>query len=319
MIGKARPCALPRANAAGGVEENGRGAMGSVVLGNGHSGLVPPGATQDKGNMAGLLSFVAPLRLALDYALPPRCAGCGAIVEADGRFCADCWADMRFLGDPCCSACGLPFEVDAGPDAHCGACLAEPPPWTSARAALAYGDVARGVALRLKYGRRTGLARLMAHAMLRHLPEDLRLAPGAALIVPVPLHRGRLWQRGFNQSLLIARALAREAGVPVDPYTLRRIRATRPLHRLGPKARERMVAGAFALDPARAGRIAGKTILLVDDIHTSGATARACTRILQKGGARAVHLLCWARALPGTGAGEIGLPLTEPRSAPGTD
>ncbi|MDI1297519.1 MAG: double zinc ribbon domain-containing protein, partial [bacterium] len=99
------------------------------------------------------------IRPVIDYALPPRCPGCGAIVGEDHAFCLTCWSGMDFLGDPCCARCGLPFDHDRGESAECGTCLADPPPFDSARAVLAYGDVARMVALRLKYGRLIGLAR----------------------------------------------------------------------------------------------------------------------------------------------------------------
>jgi ComF family protein len=233
----------------------------------------------------------------IDYALPPRCPGCGAIVEGDDRFCQTCWGGMTFLADPCCARCGVPFEIDLGEGACCGPCLADPPPWDSARAALSYGDAARTVALRLKYGRRTGAARLMARMMLPRVPEALRQAGDEALIVPVPLHRWRLWGRGFNQSQLIAHHMGRVLSLPVDPFVLRRVKATRPMRDLSHRQRERTVKGAFALYPARVPDVSGKIILLIDDIHTSGATARACTKILFKGGAASVHLLCWARVL----------------------
>lgn len=236
-------------------------------------------------------------RFALDFALPPRCPGCGTIVDMDHRFCTPCWETLRFLGEPCCANCGIPIELDEGAGAQCGACIAEPPPWKSARAALAYGDVSGQVAIRLKYGRRTGFARLMATYMLPHIVAPMRENADMALIVPVPLHRWRLWHRGFNQSLLIARHLGKDLGIAVDPFVLKRSKATRPLRDLAPKERERAVRGAFAIERRFADRIAGKQILLVDDIHTSGATARACTRILLRGGAASVHLICWARAL----------------------
>lgn len=232
------------------------------------------------------------IRPALDYALPPRCPGCGEIVGADHAFCLGCWGGMRFLGDPCCARCGVPFDYDHGAGAECGACLADPPPFDSARAVLAYGDVARSVALRLKYGRRIGLARLIAGQMARHVP-----APEAPLlIVPVPLHRWRLWWRGFNQSALIARHLGRLTGLPVDNLALLRMRRTQPLRGMTPRMRARVVRGAFALAPGDA--VKGRAVLLIDDVHTSGATAAACARALKRGGAASVHLLCWARVLP---------------------
>lgn len=234
----------------------------------------------------------AALRPALDYALPPRCPGCGLIVEADDAFCLDCWSGMRFLGEPCCARCGLPFEHERGEGAECGPCLADPPPFDSARAVLAYGEVARKVALRLKYGRRIGLARLIARHMARQVPEGEE----APLIVPVPLHRWRLWWRGFNQSALIADHLGRRTGLDVDKHGLLRSRATQPLRGMHPGQRARAVKGAFAL--AEGHGFKGRSVLLIDDVHTSGATAAACARVLKRGGARRVHLLCWARALP---------------------
>jgi ComF family protein len=234
---------------------------------------------------------IAPLlQPAIDYALPPRCPGCGAIVDEDFAFCLPCWSGMVFLGEPCCARCGVPFAHDMGAGAECGTCLADPPPWDGARAVLAYGDVARTVALRLKYGRRIGLARLIARRMLRHVGDT------EALIVPVPLHRWRLWQRGFNQSALIADHLGRLTGWPVDKHALQRVKRTVPLRGMNAAARMKTVRGAFAL---RTGHdMKGRRVLLIDDVHTSGATAAACVRTLKRGGAGDVRLLCWARVLP---------------------
>ena len=232
------------------------------------------------------------VRPAIDYALPPRCPGCGVIVEADDAFCLTCWSGMRFLGEPCCARCGVPFEHERGGEAACGACLADPPPFDSARAVLAYGDIARKVALKLKYGRRVGLARLVARHMARRLPA-LDAPP---LIVPVPLHRWRLWWRGFNQSALIADHLGKACGFKVDKHALLRVRATQPLRSMQARQRAKAVAGAFAL--AKGHELKGGAVLLIDDVHTSGATAAACARALKRGGASSVHLLCWARALP---------------------
>jgi len=254
----------------------------------------------------GQVSFISTLstiaRPVLDYALPLRCPGCGTITDEQDRFCLDCWSQLDFPGDPCCLRCGLPFELepDDAEGASCGACIAAPPPWQSARAALAYGEIARKVAVRLKYGRRTGLARLMAHYMAPHI-RPIAGDGDRPLLVPVPLHRWRLWNRGFNQSALIAGHLGRMTDLPVDPFLLRRLRATRPLRAMGPRARQREVQGAFAIAPSRRAALPGRTIILVDDVHTSGATARACALLLLDSGAAAVHLVCWARVLPGRG------------------
>lgn len=209
---------------------------------------------------------------------------------------------MRFLGDPCCARCGVPFDHDMGAGAQCGSCLAAPPPFDSARAVLAYGDVARAVALRLKYGRRIGLARLIARHMVRHVPDSGDSLPGdrvqalPPVIVPVPLHRWRLWGRGFNQSALIADHLGRMTGLPVDNYALVRRRRTPPMRGLAPQQRAATVRGAFAMTPGH--DLRGRAVVLIDDVHTSGATAAACARTLIRDGVAAVHLLCWARVVP---------------------
>lgn len=243
--------------------------------------------------MSLLLLLKGVLQPAVDYALPPRCPGCGAIVGEDFAFCLSCWGGMEFLGEPCCARCGVPFAYELGDGAECGVCLADPPPWDSARAVLAYGDVARTVALRLKYGRRIGLARLIARQMLRHVGSD------DALIVPVPLHRWRLWHRGFNQSALIADQLGNLTGWPVDKHILQRVKRTAPLRGLNPSQRTKMMRGAFALGSGH--DVKGRRVLLIDDVHTSGATAAACVRALKRGGAGEVRLLCWARVLPDAG------------------
>jgi len=156
---------------------------------------------------------------------------------------------------------------------------------------VAYGDIARRIALRLKYGRRLVYAETMARQMARLLPH------GADLMVPVPLHRWRIWSRGFNQSLLIARALERNSGVPVARDLLLRTRATAPLRGLGRRQRAKTVKGVFAIRQGSAGQLDGKSVVLVDDVHTSGATADACARALLAAGADRVTVVCWARVL----------------------
>lgn len=238
----------------------------------------------------------------VDLVLPPRCPACGALVDDDHRFCADCWSGMDFLAGPACARCGVMFDQDQGEGALCAPCIAMPPAFDRARAAIAYGDVARQVALKLKYGRRIGLARLIAAQLERHVPDD---GGEEMLIVPVPLHRWRLWSRGYNQSALIADALSRRTGVTADHHLLRRIKATPPLRGMGPRARRRTVQDVFALAGDARERLSGRTIILVDDVLTSGATAEACARQLKRGGAAAVHLLCWARVQPSGGDAEL--------------
>lgn len=241
--------------------------------------------------------FVRAMRACLDYALPPRCPGCGCMVGSDRQFCPDCWPKLDFLSEQACARCGMPFEVDEGAGAECGACLDNPPAFDSARAVLAYGALARRVAMRLKYGRRLGMAQMMADHMVRCFPSGA--GDGADwLIVPVPLHRWRLWHRGFNQAAVIADHLSRLSGVRVDKQSLVRSRSTKPLRNMKSAQRRKAVRGAFAVERGREDAFRGRHILLIDDIHTTGATADACTAALRRAGASSVHLLCWARVLP---------------------
>lgn len=226
-----------------------------------------------------------PLRLVLDFMLPPRCPGCGAIVEDDHRFCGSCWGALDFLTGEGCPGCGAPVVV---PGLLCGPCLARPPRHDGVIAAVAYGEVARAVAVRLKHGRRPGLARTIARVLSHRVPLD-----GDALLTPVPLHRGRLWTRGFNQSLAIARALSRNAKAACVPDLLERRRATPMLRGLNPAQRRRVLQGAFG---ARR-RIDGGHVYLVDDVYTTGATANACAAALKRAGAARVTVLCWARVI----------------------
>jgi len=236
--------------------------------------------------VAGVFGRLA--RWVLDFALPPRCAGCGTIVDDVHSFCPDCWKGVEFLGDGGCSTCGMPLQ--ATEQRTCGVCLARAPRIARTRAAVAYGDLARGLAIRLKYGRKVAIARTMARYMAPLVGSE-----SERLLVPVPLHRTRLWGRGFNQSALVARELSRRLGIPTDPQALARTRRTPPLKGMSPLQRRKTVAGAFRVRDRQ--KVAGKTIILIDDVLTTGSTAEACARSLKRAGAARVELVSWARVV----------------------
>lgn len=235
------------------------------------------------------------LRPVLDFALPPRCPGCGSVTDEPHRFCLACWSQLVFLGEPCCAVCALPFDYGQGDGAACGACLAAPPAFDRLRAAVAYGDIPRRVALKLKYGGRPGVAETIAGFLARHLD-----ASAEALVVPVPLHRWRIWKRGYNQAALIASALARRTGLEARLDLIERVKATPPLKGMGPKERKDALRGAFRIAPERKAQVRGRSVVLVDDVYTSGATAAGCARVLKRAGASRVEVLAWARVVRGT-------------------
>jgi ComF family protein len=228
------------------------------------------------------------LQSIIRFSLPPRCAGCGQIVADDDQLCVTCWQSLEFLTDSGCECCGYPVTPS---QLICAPCLLRPPEHDGVRAAVSYGDIARTIILRFKHGGRTGLAKFIAEAMLRNVTVP------DALIIPVPLHRWRIWMRGFNQSALIASRLAILSGNPIQLDAIRRARRTPLLRGLGANERAKAVRGVFAIDAAKRAQLLGKSVYLIDDVYTSGATTNACAKLLKKAGATQVIVLCWARVV----------------------
>ena len=234
------------------------------------------------------------LHLVLNLVLPARCLTCEAGVEAPGRLCAACFRTTGFVTDPCCHRCGRPFghAGEGGVAMECGQCAAWPPPWREARAALRYDEQAKRLILPLKYGDRVEVAAALAGHMARAGAALLR---NADVLVPVPLHRRRLLSRRYNQSALLAWAIGRVGGVRVLPDAVRGVHGTESLAGKTRQQGAATVAGAFELRPSRAAAIAGRGVVLVDDVLTTGATAAACTAALMAGGATHVDVLVGAR------------------------
>jgi ComF family protein len=233
-------------------------------------------------------------RRLLDAVLPPLCLGCNEIVETPGALCAACWPRFSFIAAPHCARCGTPFFQHAGADAECAACLRRPPRFRRARAALVYDGQSRRLVLPFKHGDRTDMARACGAWMARAGAE---LVAEAELVAPVPLHWRRLFTRRYNQALLLARGVARQAGLPLAPDLLRRRRWTGSQAGLKAKERQRNVRQAFEVAPRWRAAVNDKAVLLVDDVLTTGATVDACVAALQQGGARHVDVLTLARVV----------------------
>jgi ComF family protein len=230
----------------------------------------------------------------LDLLLPPTCAACDMPVQRQGQLCAACFRLTGFVTEPCCRSCGVPFSATAqgGSERLCPGCRAAPPVFGRARAALRYDAQARRLILPFKHADRTELVATLAPHMAR---AGAGLLGEADLLVPVPLHRRRLFQRRYNQAALLARAIGRIAHLPVLPDALLRLRATASLGEKSAEQRTAEVADAFAVRASRAARIEGARVLLIDDVMTSGATANACARVLLAAGAAGVDVLVAAR------------------------
>lgn len=233
---------------------------------------------------------------ALDIVFPPVCCGCGRLTADARAVCPACWAGMRLIERPYCEVLGSPFAFDPGAGAVSPEAIADPPVFDRLRSVAVHEGIARDLVHGLKYRDRTDLAPMMAEWMVR---ASEGAVTAADMIVPVPLHAFRLWRRKFNQAAELARFIAELSARPYRPDALRRVKRTNRQVGLGARAREENVRGAFAVPAGARQGLAGKRIVLVDDVYTTGATVAAATRALKRAGAADVTVLTFARALSG--------------------
>ncbi|UXX85159.1 ComF family protein [Roseovarius pelagicus] len=237
----------------------------------------------------------APLQSALRLIYPPRCTVCGCQVDSDFGLCGPCWRDTPFVAGMVCDDCGIPLMAggDTEDVVRCDECMVLARPWAQGRAALQYEGNGRKLTLALKHGDRQDVVRPAALWMARAAGP---LICERMLVAPVPLHWLRMLKRRYNQSALLAQAVAQELGLAYCPDLLVRPRATPSLGGLGREARFAAMRDAIAVHKRRRHRLAGRHVLLVDDVMTSGATLAAASEACLTAGAREVRILVLARA-----------------------
>ena len=235
-----------------------------------------------------------PLQKLLPLLVPPACPLCFAVLAEDDGLCATCWKQLDFISAPICHISGAPLDVDLGPETVSLAVTKNPPPYEKARAAFRYQGSAAALVKRLKFSDRPELARLLAPFMVRAGKDVLR---ANAILVPVPLHRRRLLGRRFNQAAELCRAMARETGNEIAFEGVVRIKATRPQIGLTRRNRKHNLKGAFAVPKSMKDYLQGRTLVLVDDVLTTGATVEAMSETLRQAGAGPIYVLTLARVV----------------------
>jgi ComF family protein len=228
----------------------------------------------------------------VDLVVPAQCLICEALCEQPGGCCGSCWRKIRFISRPFCEITGAPFSTAMGDGVVSASAISDPPPYERCRSAVIYDENIKSLVIGLKYSDRSDLAPWMAKWMVTAGQELFADKP---MVVPVPLHRFRLFQRRFNQAAELARYICNSTGLEFRPVILQRSRKTNQQVGLSGQQRERNVRGAFRVPPNKKMELTGRRVLLIDDVYTSGATVKAATRALIRAGAYAVDVLTFAR------------------------
>lgn len=228
----------------------------------------------------------------LDFLIPLRCVKCGSILENKEGLCSSCWPLISFISKPCCACCGRPFDFEIEEGALCGACNHTPPQFKTARSVFSYTPESKDLILKFKHTDSIHTAPLFATWMTRVLEEIEN-----PLCIPVPLHWTRLFMRTYNQAALLAHGIARIKGWAYAPSLLLRKRRTPSQGYLSKNERIKNVSRAFTVSKKKELQVLGRTILLVDDVFTTGATLNACSQALLKAGAKEVHALTLGRVI----------------------
>lgn len=234
-------------------------------------------------------------RVGLHLVLPPTCLACAEPTTDAGTLCPKCWREMRFITAPCCARCGRPLGPLEGANGLCADCVEHPPVFDRARAVFLYKGTGPGLIIAFKMNDRSYLAPRLAEWLHRAAAP---LLADADLVAPVPMRRRRLFARRFNQSAILAQFVARRAGKAVAPDLLVCTRRTPPQVRLSGRERRRNLRGVFAVRRRRMAEVAGRRILLVDDVLTTGSTVSECARALRRAGAAAVDVATLAQVPP---------------------
>jgi predicted amidophosphoribosyltransferase len=232
------------------------------------------------------------LQTALRVIYPPRCLSCGGLVEQDNGLCGTCFAETPFITGLVCDLCGVPLPGASESIEHCDDCMAVGRPWSHGRAPLLYAGVGRKLVLALKHGDRHEVVDPAADWMISALPSK---PDPATVVIPVPLHITRLLRRRYNQSALLAQAIAMRLDLAYVPDALKRNRRTASLDGKSRQDRFQEVSDAIQINPKRAATIADRPVLLVDDVMTSGATLAACALSVHTAHPREICVMVLAR------------------------